>query len=151
MIFSTLWVNCKNKFQTFFKIFTKKLHWVEPTWPTCRVSNAQCQIYYAKSKDAKICSAKFYNLDFILQYKFCRLIIFVSSNRKSLFRQIFRHEDVVKSSLLKSSLAHNRQNELNQEAIQNSITVLSLINYCLGILLFTVLKLKLSIWTFPQF
>ena len=25
MIFSTLWVNCKNKFQTFFKIFTKKI------------------------------------------------------------------------------------------------------------------------------
>ena len=114
-------MNCKNKFQTFFKIFTKKLHWVEPSWPTCHVSNAWCQIYYAKSKDAKTCSAKFYHLDFILQYKFCKLIIFLSFNRKSLFRQIFWHEDVVKSSLLKNSFAHNLQNELNQEAIQNPL------------------------------
>ena len=74
----------------------------------------------------------FYHLDFIMEGKFRKLIIFVFLSRNSLFCQILWHESVVKTSLLKSSVAHNLQKWAESRGLPNSTTDLSGVIYCLS-------------------
>ena len=151
MIFSTLWVNYKNKFQIFLKTSTKKIALDKAYMTYLPRLKHMIPDLLCKVKTREELFRNFYHLDFILEYKFCKLIIFVFFNRKSLFRQIFWHEDVKKNLLLKNSLVHHLQKWTEWRSQSNSVSDLSGFFYCLGINLFTVLQLKLSKWIFPQF
>ena len=131
-VFSTLRVNCENKLHIFFKLCTKKK------------KKKSC---FKRMITNLLCKVK----TWILEYVFRKLVIFTLFNRKSLICQIFCHEDIVKSSLLKSLLAHNLQNWTESRGLSNSMSDLSWIAYSLGNFFFTVLKLRESKRIFPQF
>ena len=151
MIFSTLWVNCKNKFQTFFKIFTKKIA-LSRTYMTYlprfkrTMPDLLCKVKRRKNLFRQILQFRLHSAIQILQTHYFRIFQpqkFIPPN--------FLTWKCCEKFTIKKLISAQPAKWTESRSHSNSITVLSLIVYCLGILLFTALKLKLSIWTFPQF
>ena len=92
------WVNSENIFQIFFKISAKRIALDRAYMTYLPRFKRVIPDLLPKVKTREDLFRDFYHLNLILEYKFCKLIIFVFFNRKSLLRKIFWQEGVVKSS-----------------------------------------------------
>ena len=153
IIFLNLWVNCEKKVFMFFKLCAKtKKVGLDRAYMTYqpRFKRMVPNLLW-KVKTRENLFREFYHLEFILEYKLLKFIIFLFFNRKSLFCQIFWHEGVVKNSLLKSSLADNQQKWTESRSLSKSATDLSGVAYCLGDFVLYSLKAKVALVIFSQF
>ena len=92
------WVNSENIFQIFFKISAERIALDRAYMTYLPRFKRVIPDLLSKVKTREDLFRDFYHLNLILEYKFCKLIIFVFFNRKSLLRKIFWQEGVVKSS-----------------------------------------------------